>query len=168
MPWKPLLARAGVALAFGALTIFWTQPSVQVLAWAVSAYLLATAASVFAARSLHVVLSAVVAVCGVAATVTQSDAGVAVSASLGLLVLGVAEMAAGIRRRGRHALARDWVISGVIGAGTAGALPFFVGLGAHALLGVAGGGAVLSGVLWILSALSLRHDARPASIEAVN
>jgi hypothetical protein len=39
-------------------------------------------------------------------------------------------------------------------------LPFFINLGAHALLGVAGGGAIVSGVLWVLSGLTLRHDAR--------
>jgi hypothetical protein len=39
-------------------------------------------------------------------------------------------------------------------------LPFFISLGAHALLGVAGGGAIISGVLWVLSGLTLRHDAR--------
>jgi hypothetical protein len=42
-------------------------------------------------------------------------------------------------------------------------LPFFISLGAHALLGVAGGGAIISGVLWTLSALTLRHDARAAA-----
>jgi hypothetical protein len=59
-------------------------------------------------------------------------------------------------------LARDWIASGVIGMGTAAILPFFIGLGAHALLGVAGGGAIIAGVLWVLSALTLRHDARAA------
>jgi hypothetical protein len=56
----------------------------------------------------------------------------------------------------------------VIGLGTAAALPFFINLGPHALLGVAGGGAIISGVLWMLGGLTLRHDARRDSIEAVN
>ena len=55
----------------------------------------------------------------------------------------------------RHVLARDWIASGIIGLGTASALPFFISLGAHALLGVAGGGAIISGVLWVLSGLTL-------------
>jgi hypothetical protein len=92
----------------------------------------------------------------------------AVLAALGLAVAGVAELYLGIRFRGRHVLARDWLASGVIGLGTAGTLPFFVALGPHALLGVAGGGAIISGVLWILAGLSLRHDARAAASKAVN
>ncbi|MCA4133295.1 hypothetical protein [Arthrobacter sp. M4] len=163
-----MLLRAVVALAFGALTIFWLQPSVQVLAWAMAAYLVATAVTLAAARSVPMVIAGVVGLCGVASAVTQSDAGVAASAASGLLVLGATEIVAGLRNRKRNALARDWLISGVIGVGTAALLPFFVNLGAHALLGVAGGGAVLTGVLWVLSGLSLRHDGRPAPAEAVN
>ncbi|WP_307794411.1 DUF308 domain-containing protein [Arthrobacter cavernae] len=166
--WKPVLLRAGIALVFGAVTIFWGQPSVHVLAWAVGLYLLATSAAVFLSRSLPTAVSAVAAIAGIGALATQSDAGVAVSALLGLLVLGIAELVQGLRRRGRHVLARDWLVSGVIGVGTAAALPFFISLGAHALLGVAGGGAIISGVLWMLSGLTLRHDGRTPAPEAVN
>lgn len=158
-----MLLRAGVALAFGALTVFWAQPSVQVLAWAVGTYLLLTALATFAGRTVPQAVAAVVGLAGVAALAIQSDAGVTAAAAAGLLVLGTAELVQGIRNRGRHALARDWLISGAIGVGTAALLPFFTGLGAHALLGVAGGGAIISGVLWILSGLTLRHDGRAAA-----
>ncbi|GAC1457556.1 MAG: hypothetical protein PVSMB10_15370 [Pseudarthrobacter sp.] len=40
--WKPVLLRALAALAFGALTIFWLLPSIQVMGWAGGHYLLAT------------------------------------------------------------------------------------------------------------------------------
>jgi uncharacterized membrane protein HdeD (DUF308 family) len=158
-----VLLRAAVAAVFGAVTIFWAQPSVQVLAWAVGLYLLGTAAAVSLTRTVAVVIPAVVGVAGVAALIFQSDAGVAASASLGLFVLGVGELVLGIRSRRRHVLARDWLVSGVIGIGTSAAIPLFVGLGAHALLGVAGGGAIISGVLWMLSGLTLRHDGRVAA-----
>lgn len=147
-----------VALVFGAVTIFWASPSVQVLAWAVGLYLLATAVAAWMSRALPVAVPAVVALGGIGALVTQSDEGVALSAMLALLVLGLLEFAHGLRKR--DVLARDWLISGIISVGTAVALPFFTSLGAHALLGVAGGGAILSGVLWVLSGLTLRHDAR--------
>ncbi|WP_172323455.1 DUF308 domain-containing protein [Paenarthrobacter sp. CM16] len=159
--WKPVLIRATVALVFGAVTIFWATPSVHVLAWAVGLYLLATAGAVWMARALPVAVPVVVALGGVGALVTQSDAGVALSAMLALLVLGLLEFAHGFRKR--DMLARDWLVSGVISVGTAVLLPFFTSLGAHALLGVAGGGAIISGVLWILSGLTLRHDAKTAS-----
>ncbi|WP_281449962.1 hypothetical protein [Paenarthrobacter nitroguajacolicus] len=172
--WKPVLIRATVAVVFGLVTIFWSAPSVQVLAWAVGLYLLGTAAAVWQSRALPVAVPAVVALGGIGALVTQSDEGVALSALLALLVLGLLEFMHGLRKR--DSLARDWLVSGVISVGTAIALPFFTSLGAHALLGVAGGGAILSGVLWMLSGLSLRHDARTgaqttapgASPEAVN
>ncbi|WP_284977002.1 DUF308 domain-containing protein [Arthrobacter sp. efr-133-TYG-104] len=157
-PWKPVLLRAVIALVFGAVTIFWTAPSVHVLAWAVGLYLLATAAAVWRTRALPMAVSVVVAIGGLGAVVMQSDAGTALSAMLALLVLGLLELVHGLRKR--DSLARDWLISGVIGVGTALILPFFVSLGAHALLGTAGGGAILTGVLWVLSALTLRHDLR--------
>ncbi|MGJ3190938.1 hypothetical protein [Paenarthrobacter sp. FR1] len=156
--WKPVLIRATVALLFGAVTIFWASPSVHVLAWAVGLYLLVTAVAVWMSRALPVAVPVVMALGGVGALVTQSDEGVALAAMLALLVLGLLEFAHGLRKR--DVLARDWLISGVISVGTAVALPFFTSLGAHALLGVAGGGAILSGVLWVLSGLTLRHDAR--------
>lgn len=153
-----MLIRATVALLFGAVTIFWTSPSVHVLAWAMGLYLLATAGAVWRSRSLPVAVPVVVALGGIGALVTQSDAGVALSAMFALLILGLLELVNGLRKR--DVLARDWLVSGVIAVGTAVMLPFFTSLGAHALLGVAGGGAIISGVLWILSGLTLRHDVR--------
>lgn len=155
-----MLLRAVIALAFGAVTIFWGAPSVQVLAWALGLYLLALAFAVLRAGHVPLPLAAVVAAGGAGALVTQSDAGAALSAAAALLALGVWETVQGLRRRGREVLARDWLISGVVGIGTAALLPFFISLGAHALLGVAGGGAIISGVLWMLSGLTLRHDSR--------
>ncbi|MFH5879167.1 hypothetical protein [Arthrobacter sp. NA-172] len=166
--WKPVLLRAGIALVFGAVTVFWGSPSVYVLAWATGLYLVATAAGAFLAGSVPTAAAVIIGLSGVGALITQSDTGAAVSALVGLMVLGVSELVRGFRQRGRHVLARDWMISGVVGIGTAVALPFFIGLGAHALLGVAGGGAIISGVLWVLSGLSLRHDGRTPSAEAVN
>jgi hypothetical protein len=153
---------------FGAVTVFWGSPSVHVLAWATGLYLVATAGTAFLAASVPAAAAVIVALGGVGALITQSDTGVAVSALGGLLVLGVFELVRGLRQRGRHVLARDWIISGVVGIGTAVALPFFISLGAHALLGIAGGGAIISGVLWVLSGLSLRHDGQTPSAEDVN
>jgi len=170
--WKPVLLRSAAALVFGAVTVFWTSPSVEVMGWAGGLYLLAT--GVLSLRSVPAVgfarnsapgkllsaAGAVLAGAGFAVVLLHSDLLFAVIAALGLGVAGVFELACGLQRRGRHVLARDWIASGTIGIGTAVLLPFFVNLGAHALLGVAGGGAIISGVLWVLSGLTLRHDAR--------
>ncbi|APX02099.1 MULTISPECIES: hypothetical protein [unclassified Arthrobacter] len=178
--WKPALLRAAAALVFGAVTVFWAAPSVAGMSLAGGAYVLATGLILLwgipftgflrdapAGRILSAAGAALTGA-GVALLFLHGNLVFAVLAALGLAVAAVAELYLGIRFRGRHVLARDWLASGVIGLGTAGTLPFFVGLGPHALLGVAGGGAIISGVLWILAGLSLRHDARAAASKAVN
>ena len=178
--WKPVLTRALLALAFGALTVFWASPSASEMGWAGGLYLLATGvilirgigkfglAAKQPAGKIMAAAGAAHTGAGVAVAFLGSELVFGVLAALGLGLLGAAELCLGFLYRGRSVLARDWLASGVIGLGTAAALPFFISLGAHALLGVAGGGAIISGVLWILAALTLRHDARSVSSEAVN
>lgn len=178
--WKPVLLRALAALVFGAVTVFWAAPSEEGMGIAGGLYLLATGAVLFRGIplaglrrevSLGRNMSAAASIltgAGVTLMVLHGSLVFAVIAALGIGLLGAAELYFGLRFRGRHVLARDWLASGVIGLGTAAALPFFVPLGPHALLGVAGGGAIISGVLWILAGLSLRHDARTATAKAVN
>jgi uncharacterized membrane protein HdeD (DUF308 family) len=178
--WKPVLVRAAVALVFGAVTVFWAAPSEAGMGWAGGLYLLATGVVMiwtvpktgFSPREgAGRILSAggaALAGAGAAVALIPSPLVFGTIAALGLGVAGAAELFAGVFARGRSVLARDWIASGVIGLGTAVALPFFIGLGPHALLGVAGGGAIISGVLWMLSGLTLRHDAPGDSAEAVN
>ncbi|MEV7633832.1 hypothetical protein AB0N64_15635 [Microbacterium sp. NPDC089318] len=173
--WKPVLLRSAAALVFGAITIFWAAPSVEAMGWTGGLYLLATGAVTlcgipatgFARDSgtgkLLSAAGSVLSGAGFAVLLLHSDLLFATIAALGLGVAGALELACGVRNRGRHPLARDWITSGIISLGTAAALPFFIGLGAHALLGVAGGGAIISGVLWVLSGLTLRHDSRSAA-----
>jgi hypothetical protein len=175
-----VLIRAAVALVFGAVTVFWAAPPEAGMGWAGGLYLLATgvimiwtvARTGFRPREgAGKILSAggaVLAGAGAAVVMLPTPLVFGTIAAAGLGACGAAELAAGILGRGRSVLARDWIASGVIGLGTAIALPFFIGLGAHALLGVAGGGAIISGVLWMLSGLTLRHDARGDSAKAVN
>jgi uncharacterized membrane protein HdeD (DUF308 family) len=178
--WKPVLVRAVVALAFGALTVFWAAPGEAGMGWAGGLYLLATGAVLIwsvgkagfpsGARTGKILSAAgsLLAGAGAAAALLSGSLVFGVVGALGLGLAAAAELYLGLSDRHQSVLARDWTASGVIGLGTAAALPFFTGLGPHALLGVAGGGAIISGVLWLLSGLTLRHDARRASQEAVN
>lgn len=175
-----MLVRAAVALGFGAVTVFWAAPSTAGMGWAGGIYLLATGVVLLwgvnrtglrAGSASSKVLSAAGAVLtgtGAAVGFMSGNLLFGVLAALGLGLAGAAELYLGITNRGRSVLARDWVASGVVGVGTAGLLPFFIDLGPHALLGVAGGGAIISGVLWMLAGLTLRHDARADSAKAVN
>ncbi|MEO3934925.1 hypothetical protein WMO79_19195 [Micrococcaceae bacterium Sec7.4] len=178
--WKPVLVRAAVALGFGAVTVFWASPSPAGMGWAGGLYLLATGvvllwgvnkAGLRPGSASSKILSAAGAVLtgtGAAVGLISGSLVFGVLAAVGLGLAGAAELYLGITSRGRSLLARDWVASGVVGLGTAALLPFFIDLGPHALLGVAGGGAILSGVLWVLAGLTLRHDARADSVKAVN
>ncbi|HEX9228986.1 MAG TPA: hypothetical protein VF885_20485 [Arthrobacter sp.] len=178
--WKPVLVRAAVALGFGAVTVFWAAPSAEGMGWAGGLYLLATGVVLLwsvnrtglrAGSSSSKILSAAGAVLtgtGAAVGLLPSSLVFGVLAAVGLGLAGAAELYLGITHRKRSVLARDWMASGAVAVGTAVLLPFFIDLGPHALLGVAGGGAIISGVLWALAGLTLRHDARADSAEAVN
>jgi uncharacterized membrane protein HdeD (DUF308 family) len=178
--WKPVLVRAAVALGFGAVTVFWAAPSAEGMGWAGGLYLLATGVVLLwsvnktglrpgsPASKMLSAAGAVLTGTGAAVGLLPSSLVFGVLAAVGLGLAGAAELYLGITHRGRSLLARDWMASGAVGLGTAGLLPFFIDLGPHALLGVAGGGAIISGVLWTLAGLTLRHDARADSAEAVN
>lgn len=173
--WQPVLLRAAAALVFGAVTIFWATPSVEVMGWAGGLYLLATGVLLLrgipatgfqrdaAPGKMLSAAGAVLAGAGLSLVLLHGDLLFGVVAAAGLGVAGAFELLCGLTLRGRHVLSRDWITSGAIGLGTAAVLPFFIGLGAHALLGVVGGGAIISGVLWVLSGLTLRHDAGHAA-----
>lgn len=175
-----MLVRAAAALGFGVLTVFWANPSVAGMGWAGGLYLLATGVAVVrsatraglpaGARAAKILAAAgsLLAGTGAAVGLVSSSLVFAALGALGLGLAAAAELSVGIGGGRRSVLARDWIASGVIGLGTAAALPFFTGLGPHALLGVTGGGAILSGVLWMLAGLTLRHDARHDSVKAVN
>ena len=175
-----MLVRAAVALVFGAVTVFWAAPSVAGMGWAGGLYLLASGVVlIWSVKKTGLPHGATAAKTLAAAGAVLTGTGAAVGllpgslvfgtvGALGLGLAGAAELYLGLATRRRSVLARDWIASGVIGLGTAVALPFFIDLGPHALLGVAGGGAIIGGVLWTLAGLTLRHDARGDSVEAVN
>lgn len=175
-----MLVRAAIALVFGAVTVFWASPSPEAMGWAGGLYLLATGVVLLwtvnraglragsAPSKMLAAAGAVLAGTGAAVALIPGNLVFGLLAALGLGLAGAAELYLGITHRGRSVLARDWMASGAVALGTAGLLPFFIDLGPHALLGVAGGGAIISGVLWVLAGLTLRHDARADSAEAVN
>ncbi|UNK46114.1 hypothetical protein [Arthrobacter sulfonylureivorans] len=194
--WQPVLIRALVAAAFGAITIFWQEPGRTVMAVAGGLFLLLSGGAVWllarqpaaaAHRQLLLLQAAVLAVTGVLACVFQTVPMFTVLATAALLVSGGAELMLGWSNRppgaakGRPAagagpaaapgstsgadgagsvLARDWLITGAVSVGFGIALPFFSYLGPHALLGVLGGAAIITAVVLLIAALSLRHDAR--------
>lgn len=177
----PVLLRGAIALAFGAVTVFWGTPTAFGAAWCLAPYFVGLAvartwllrqqgrASDSAARpsgSARAVISAaygVAAAVGLGLVAAPDALVIGIGAAIAFAATGIADLASGIGGRRRSPLARDEVIIGVVHFGAAILLPFFGGLGAHALLGVAGGAAIITGVLLVIAGLSLRHDSRAAA-----
>lgn len=165
--WRPFLGRAVISAVFGLLTVFWREPSTLVMSIAGGLYLLLVgAAYLWTHRMMHwggrstlptdvgggLLLGA-----GIASLVFIDDRSFAFAGAVALVVAGVAELVRGLSHRG-HVAGRDLVVVGVVTVATGLILPSVEQLGAHALLGVTGGGALLTAVVLAIAALSYRHD----------
>jgi len=178
----PTLVRALVALVFGAVTIFWQEPTLPVAAWGIGLYLVLTgAASVLLQLRLngndHVDLGpsrqvpqsyGVLYLLGGVFTIIGADtpAWLVVYAASVLGLAGITELALGLKFRTGFPLGRDWTIAGFVTVLAATGLVLVVDLGAKALLGVVGGAAVVIGVTHLLAALTLRHEDRRGTAPA--
>lgn len=173
--WQTVLLRAAVTLVFAFSTVFWTGPTTRGMSLALGLYLLALAGThSLTLRALdlkgadirgRVLLlgAGIMAAAGILVALIASDAGAVWAVGVALVAGGLAELVAFLRTSKTSAgpargLRLDWLLSAVVGLGTGGLIPFFLAAGPHGILGVAGGGALLSGVLWTLSAFTLRHD----------
>lgn len=173
--WQPVLFRSMVTLLFGIITVFWGSPDVLGLCLNFAWYFLAVAGSHFwfvrrldlpkedTKRLVFLATAGMMAVSGVVIFISVSTSVAAWLGSVALVLVGAGEIFAAFHKRAqtpkaRMALRGDWLISGILGVCAGILLPFFINAGPHALLGVAGGGALMSGALWVLSALTLRHD----------
>ncbi|MBM7847066.1 hypothetical protein [Arthrobacter roseus] len=173
--WKPVLLRAAVAAVFGAVTIFWQDPSLAVLAVAGGLYFLLSGAAVWimsrgrslaSARRLFIVEAGLFVTGAVLAFIIPTAVGFTVAAVIALGGSGVVELVLWAKLRKQLAVARDWLVTGVVGVGTALFLPLFVQLQAHALLGVVGGAAVIIAVFLLIAALTYRHEAPTRAVKA--
>lgn len=174
--WQPVLFRSMVTLLFGIVTVFWGAPDVLGLCLHFGWYFLVIAAGQYwfvrrlalpqqdVRRLVLLAAAALMAVSGVVIFVAINTALAAWLGGAALVAVGAAELFAALHNRNatakKSALRSDWLISGILGVGTGLLLPFFINAGPHALLGVSGGGALMVGALWLLSSLTLRHDAR--------
>ncbi|WP_309072354.1 hypothetical protein [Arthrobacter sp.] len=172
--WRAFLLHAAVAGAFGLLTIFWSQPSVHVMSVAGGLYFLGLAVAVhLTERSLRAqdavplwltrTVPVFLAVAGLLNLWVHSDRMFSGTGALALVLMGIVYLVVWGRNRGTHLAARDFLLTGTVSVLTGGLLPVFEALGAHALLGVAGGGAVITAVVLALAALSYRHDLSAAA-----
>jgi hypothetical protein len=171
-----VILRAIVALVFGAVTVFWGTPTAAGAAWGLAAYFVGLAAArawllreegragdsaVRPTAAVRLVSSAcfgLAAALGLGLGAAPEAAVIAVGGAVAFALTGVADVVAAVIGRARSPLARDELIAGAVHLGAGVLLPFVAGLGVHALLGVAGGAAITTGVLLLIGGLSLRHD----------
>ncbi|WP_051427489.1 hypothetical protein [Arthrobacter sp. H20] len=172
--WRPMLFRASLSAVFGALTIFWVQPSVHVMSVAGGLYLLGLAVSaVWMERAIGLRTSADRWLVGIAPGFLlagavlnlwiHTDAMFAQVAALVLVISGAVDLYVGIRQRRLNVVGKDLIAVGAVGVATGLLLPIFEGPGAHALLGVAGGGAIIAAVVLAIASFGYRHDVRHAA-----
>ncbi|GLB66437.1 hypothetical protein AHIS1636_08760 [Arthrobacter mangrovi] len=168
------MLRALAAALFGALTIFWQEPGEAVMAVAGGLYLLLSGAAVWMLsrrseaaeyRTLLTLQAGAFAVAGLLAMALQAPPAFTILATAALLIGGGAELVLWWQNRGEEGsvLSKDWLITGAVSVGFGVAMPFFTHLGAHALLGVLGGSAIIIAVVLGIAAISYRFDARKAA-----
>ena len=176
--WVPTLIRSLVALVFGAVTIFWQEPTQNAAPWALGLFLVGTGA---AWLFLHFRMKAredvdfgslanipqfagILYILGGAlmALMAQQNWLFVLLAAMVLGLCGILELALGLRFRQSFPLGRDWILSGLVTVGAGMGMMLVEALGAKAELGVVGGAAVIIGVTQFIAALSLRHDALAA------
>jgi hypothetical protein len=171
-----VILRALVALCFGAVTVFWGTPTATGAAWCLAAYFVGLAAArawllreegraadhalrpTAAVRLVSSACFGLAAALGLGLGAAPEAAIIAVGGAVAFALTGLADVIAAVVGRGRSPLARDELLAGAVHLGAAVLLPFVAGLGVHALLGVAGGAAIITGVLLLIGGLSLRHD----------
>ena len=174
-PWAPMLLRSAVAAAFGILTVFWQAPGPAVLGVAGGLYLLLTGLALWRmaalagrtglaqARTLQLASAGVHALAGIAVLALQTVEVFCVAAGAAFLIGGAVDLFLWTKVRSAFLPARDWLITGVAGVGTAVLLVAVqaMALGAQAMLGITGGSAIIIAVVLAISGLGARWDARP-------
>lgn len=167
--------RAVVAAAFGAVSVFWQQPSEPVVAYSFAAYLVLTSKAAWDFGVARVVPPPVRGLLGGAAIawsfsavfllIFASTTAMTIAGGIGLAIAGVLELIVYFRHRGDLVPAREFGITGAVSAVSGVLLLGWPGLDQHGVFGVAGGGAIIIAVFVLIAAFGYRHDARARAEE---
>ncbi|WP_237224468.1 hypothetical protein [Rothia nasisuis] len=166
---RPTLVHALVFLAFGLTTVFWQEPNLGVITAMLGLYMLGYAgASYLTAQTLRRVGDASTAQAFTSIALVQAAGGVltfvaprgefwlTLIAACVLGLTGVLKLLAGMRTKASNPVARDWQLEGAIVTLSAAALPVVSEIGDKAIMGTAGGGALVAGIFLVVGALTLR------------
>lgn len=166
---RPTLVHALVFLAFGLTTVFWQEPTLGVITVMLGLYMLGYAgASYLTAQTLRRVGDASTAQAFTSIALVQAAGGVltfvaprgefwlTLIAACVLGLTGVLKLLAGMRTKASNPAARDWQLEGAIVTISAAALPVVSEIGDKAIMGTAGGSALVAGIFLVVGALTLR------------
>ena len=170
---KPVLIRAGVALIFGLTTVFVQEPGTMWMKIALALYLVFSGSAMWEYLRREPVPEAMRSPLSLAAAAWMlgtivlfffsSPQGVGLTVATALLLGGIAELVAWFRHRREFAPARDQLITGAVGVGSGIGLLLGSHLNQHAQLGIAGGGALILGVMLAVSGVGMYLDVRKAT-----
>lgn len=174
--WKPILIRALIAVIFGLTTVFLQEPGLGVLKYGLAAYFVFSGSGLWEylrrdpvperMRGPLSIAAAVLMLGAIALLFAGSEFVAGIIAAVALIGSGAAELVAWAQYRRAFVPARDQLYTGLVGALSGVGLLLFLNLDAHGLLGIVGGGAIISAVVLAISGFGFRHDAGPAAREA--
>ncbi len=164
------MGRAITAAGFAIISIFWPGATSQVLAYGLAAFMVASAKFMWdyakapsapkAARGLYAGAALAMILSGLVMALRPEVLVIGIAAAAAFIIAGVLEIVVFIRHRADFVPFKDQLVTGFVGLGVGAALLMGLHLDAHALLGLAGGGAIILAVFELISAFGLRHDAK--------
>lgn len=167
--WPLLLLRGAVCAVFGLTTAFWATADDAAMRVLVAAYMVLVGVVTWrlaaAVKDRRVFASSLTLVIfGLVVLLAPSRPILALVAALGFTLFGLMEATLCWMSRRAHPVVRDGVITGVVTAGSGVLLPVVQSLGAHGMLGVVGGGAIICAVVMLIGGLTVRHEAITGSL----
>ena len=164
------MGRAATAAGFALLSIFWPAASNQVLAYALAAFMVVSAKFLWdyssapsapkSVRGLYAGAAVIMILAGLVMALRPETLVVAIAGASAWIVAGVLEIMVFFRHRTAFLPFKDQLVTGFVSVGAGASLLMGLQLDAHALLGLAGGGAIILAVFELISAFGLRHAAK--------
>ncbi len=169
----PAFVQAGVYLVFGLITVFWQQPTAATDAVLLGLFMLALGASTALTgarlkpydpqltQSLNSIAMLLAGAAALTLVLGTSIFWMSIIVSVALGLASILKIFCGVRaKRSLPFIAKDWQLEGIIMTCASVGLLMMSSIGSKAVLGTAGGGAIIAGVFLLIGALSIASEAK--------